>query len=165
MRPVTDTGDLAARVSELEARVGALESPARPEPPTGEAGSIGYQGSVGYQGTVAVGGGPIDWSIRYDAASTTQLPPDQLADVLGALGNPVRLTLVRTLLRGPASTKELEAAAELSSPGQLYHHLRALTGARIVEPHGRGTYRIAGQKVVPVLVLMLAAGDIAGELG
>lgn len=159
MRPVTDTGDLAARVSALEARVGALEGPPQPELPTGEAGVVGYQG------TVAVGGGPIDWSIRYDAASTTRLPPDQLADVLGALGNPVRLTLVRTLLRGPASTKELEAAAELSSPGQLYHHLRALTGARIVESHGRGTYRIVGPKVVPVLVLMLAAGDIAGELG
>ncbi|WP_235916403.1 ArsR/SmtB family transcription factor [Antrihabitans cavernicola] len=152
---------LDARVSELESRVAALEGDAPPAAADETAGA----GIVGYQGNVSVGGGPIDWAIRYDAAAALRIPSEQLAEVLAALGSPVRLALVRTLLRGPTSTKELEAAADLSSPGQLYHHLRALTGARVVEPHGRGTYRIAGPKVVPVLVLILAAADIAGELG
>ncbi len=46
-------------------------------------------------------------------------------------------------------------------PGQLYHHLRALGGgARIVEQESRNHYRIAAAKVVPLLVIILAAADV-----
>ena len=64
----------------------------------------------------------MSWTIAYDAAATLDLPAGPVAEVLAALGHPVRLALVRRLLTGPAGTNELVEAAELSSTGQLYHH-------------------------------------------
>jgi hypothetical protein len=50
------------------------------------------------------------------------------------------------------------------STGQLYHHLRSLTHCGIVEQDGRGSYRVAPRAVVPALVLLTAAADVAGQL-
>lgn len=73
------------------------------------------------------------------------------------------MALVRHLLAGPAGTNELVEAAELSSTGQLYHHLRTLTAARVVEQDG-WRYRVPTTGVVPVLVALLAAADLGGAL-
>ncbi|MEJ2866048.1 ArsR/SmtB family transcription factor [Actinomycetospora flava] len=152
-----------ARLDALEARVAALEEGAggtsAGDRPTGEAGEIGYHGNVRLQEDK----GPITWTIGYDAAATLGLAAGPVAEVLAALGHPVRLALVRRLLTGPAGTGELVDAAELSSSGQLYHHLRTLTAARVVEQDGR-TYRVPDTGVVPVLVALLAAADLAGTL-
>jgi len=86
------------------------------------------------------------------------------ATVLAALGHPVRIALVRRLLIGPVTAAALQETAELSSTGQLYHHLRSLTGARVVEQDGRGSYRVPPRAVVPALVLLLGAADVAGGL-
>jgi len=153
--------DPDARLAALEARVAALEG-GRVEDEveqTGESGQIGYHGSVRLQ----EGAGPITWTIGYDAAGTLDLPAGPTAEVLAALGHPVRLALVRRLLTGPAGTNELVEAAELSSTGQLYHHLRTLTSARVVEQEGR-RYRVPTTGVVPVLVALLAAADLGGTL-
>ena len=154
--------DPDARLEALEARVAALEGGRAPEGQaerTGEAGEIGYQGRVRLQ----EGAGPVSWTIAYDAAATLDLPAGPVAEVLAALGHPVRLALVRRLLTGPAGTNELVEAAELSSTGQLYHHLRTLTSARVVEQDGR-RYRVPTTGVVPVLVALLAAADLGGAL-
>ena len=154
--------DPDARLEALEARVAALEGGRPPEGQaerTGEAGEIGYQGSVRLQENA----GPVSWTIAYDAAATLDLPVGPVAEVLAALGHPVRLALVRRLLTGPAGTNELVEAAELSSTGQLYHHLRTLTSARVVEQDGR-RYRVPTTGVVPVLVALLAAADLGGAL-
>ncbi|MEJ2886446.1 ArsR/SmtB family transcription factor [Actinomycetospora aeridis] len=155
------TPDADARLDALEARVAALERDAAPEPaaPRGEAGEIGYHGTT----RLVPGSGPITWTIGYDAGAALDLPAGPVAEVLAALGHTVRLALVRRLLVGPAGTGELVEAAELSSTGQLYHHLRTLTAARIVEQDGR-TYRIPPTGVVPVLVAVVAAADLAGAL-
>lgn len=153
-----------ARLDALEARVTALEEqrsgdPSPDERRRGEAGEVGYQGSV----RLREDAGPVTWTIGYDAAATLDLPAGPVSEVLAALGHPVRLALVRRLLAGPAGTGELVDAAELSSTGQLYHHLRTLTAARVVEQDGR-TYRVPDTGVVPVLVALLAAADLAGTL-
>lgn len=154
------TPDTAARLEALEARVAALEGAPRSTPTTdGRAGEIGYHGSVRRH----EGAGPVTWTIGYDAAATLELPAGPVTEVLAALGHPVRLELVRRLLAGPASTSDLVEAADLSSSGQLYHHLRTLTAARVVEQDGR-TYRVPDSGVVPVLVALLAAADLAGAL-
>jgi DNA-binding transcriptional ArsR family regulator len=146
------------RLAALEARVAALEgAPAVPEPAGAEPGE---SGEVSYQGRVDLAG-EVSWSIRYDAAATLELADGAVADVLAALGHPVRLAIVRRLLTNAASTSELTDAAELSSTGQLYHHLRTLTAARVVEQEGR-TYRVPATGVVPVLVAILAAADLRG---
>jgi DNA-binding transcriptional ArsR family regulator len=155
--------EVGARLDALEAHLAALEEGAGDPAPAGErageAGEIGYHGNV----RLADGAGPVTWTIASDPAAALDLPAGPVTDVLAALGHPVRLALVRRLLRGPAGTHELVDAAALSSTGQLYHHLRTLTAARVVEQDGR-RYRVPTTGVVPVLVALLAAADLAGTL-
>lgn len=163
MRDVNDsrgTNDYAERLAALEARVSRLErsgAPSAPPDPGVGAGTIGYGGAVELDGT-------IRWKIDYSAESALALDTGSISDVLAALGNPTRIEIVRTLLRGPATATELQEATALSSTGRLYHHLRTLSAARIVEQESRNRYRVAAPKVVPLLVAMVAAGDLAEQL-
>ncbi|GGL16393.1 winged helix-turn-helix domain-containing protein [Nocardia jinanensis] len=148
--------DVAAKLAELEARIEALEGRPRPGD-TAAHGSIEYRGHVDFAGEV-------NWTIRYSAAAVLQLSATARGEVLAALGHPVRLALVQLLLDGPCTGTEMAEAVGLTSTGQLYHHVRALSSAGIIEQHSRATYQIPPPKVVPVLVLMTAAADIAGLL-
>ncbi|WP_459547441.1 ArsR/SmtB family transcription factor [Nocardia sp. X0981] len=147
--------DVETKLAELEARIEALEGHHRADDPT--RGFVEYHGRVDFAGEV-------DWTIRYSAASVLRLPANDRVEVLAALGHPIRLALAQLLLDGPRTGTELAEAVGLTSTGQLYHHIRALSSAGIVEQHSRGAYRIPAPKVVPVLVLMTAAADIAGLL-
>lgn len=151
--------DLAARVAELEQRVAALEgTPAAPTVRGTDAGTVRYSGEVRLHGEVT-------WTIALDARSALGLADDPRVSVLAALGHPARAGVVRALLdAGPSGTAALQEAAGLASTGQLYHHLRALTHAGIVEQDGRGSYRVPARVVVPALVLLTAAADVAGQL-
>lgn len=147
------------RLADLERRVAALEgAPAQAVPgPTG-AGSVRYGGDVHLHGDVT-------WEIGYDAGAALALDDAPRLAVLAALGHPARAGIVRALLAsGPSTTADVQAAAGLASTGQLYHHLRALTHCGLVEQDGRGSYRVAPRTVVPVLVLLTAAADVAGQL-
>jgi DNA-binding transcriptional ArsR family regulator len=147
------------RLAALEARDAALEG--RGAPPSTLA-EVDASGTVGYEGDVRLHG-QVTWTIRYSPAAVLDLSTSPTAEVLAALGHPVRLALVRRLLAGPASAADLQDAAGLSSTGQVYHHLRALAAARVVEQDGR-TFRVPTTGVVPVLTMMLAASDVAGLL-
>ena len=146
------------RLAALEARVAALEAGVAPSAPA----PIDRSGSLGYEGAVRLYG-EVSWRIDYSPAATLDLAPAPVAEVLAALGHPVRLALVRRLLSGPGTAAELQEAAGLSSTGQVYHHLKALTAARVVEQDGR-SFRVPTPGVVPVLTMLLAAGDVAGLL-
>nr|WP_241385566.1 metalloregulator ArsR/SmtB family transcription factor [Rhodococcus sp. CH91] len=148
-----------ARLADLERRVRILEGDA----PRPAAAVPGGNGSVTYGGAVSLHG-TVRWNIEYDAEASLALDPATVAGVLDALGNPTRLEIVRTLLRGPATATELQDAAGLSSSGRLYHHLRALSAARVVEQESRNHYRIPPEKVVPLLVLTVAAADVGEHL-
>lgn len=154
-----------ARIADLERRVRDLENPAGLDTATASTApdATGAAGRVGYRGTVSLNG-HVQWNIEYDAAATLALDPVAVAAVLDALGNPARLAIVRTLLHGPATAAELQDATGLSSAGRLYHHLRALSAARVVEQESRSRYRVAPEKVVPLLVLTVAAADVAERL-
>ncbi|WP_330288935.1 ArsR/SmtB family transcription factor [Streptomyces sp. NBC_00576] len=73
-----------------------------------------------------------------------------------ALGHPVRLTLLRAVLRGTRSAAELQETAGLNTTGQLYHHLKQLTAAGWLRAEGRGHYQVPAGRVVPLLVLLSA---------
>ncbi|RRQ28293.1 ArsR family transcriptional regulator [Rhodococcus sp. Eu-32] len=149
--------DVEARLDRLEARVAELEGRGKPPHAAPSGGSVTYQGDVHLHGDV-------EWSIGYSPDAILELSVARTAEVLAALGHPVRLQIVRTLLRGPANASNLQEAVELGSTGQAYHHLKALGSAGVVEQHARGEFRISARKVVPLLVSMLAAADISGEV-
>ncbi|MFJ1808207.1 MULTISPECIES: ArsR/SmtB family transcription factor [unclassified Streptomyces] len=73
-----------------------------------------------------------------------------------ALGHPVRLTLLRAVLRGTRSAAGLQESAALNTTGQLYHHLKQLTAAGWLQTVGRGHYEVPAGRVVPLLVLLSA---------
>lgn len=155
------SAEFESRLAELEARVAELErrdAPQRLDATPSTGGMIAYQGDVHLHGTV-------HWDISYSPDAIVELPISSMSEVLAALGHPVRLQIVRTLLRGPANAADLHAAVGVGSSGQIYHHLKTLSSTNIVEQHGRGDYRIASKRVVPLLVSMLSAADIAGDLG
>ncbi|MFR9729146.1 ArsR/SmtB family transcription factor [Saccharopolyspora sp. MS10] len=149
--------DVHARLEELERRVAALEGrPTADREPSG--------GVVEYAGTLNE---PVqlEWNIRADPAQVLDLPDTPRTEVLAALGHPLRAAVVRRLAEvGRASAAELQEAAEIGSTGQLYHHLKSLTGCGLVEQDKRGSYRLRPAATVPALVLLTAASDIAGQL-
>ena len=154
---MTTVSDYDDRIADLERRVAALEGKAAtPEPLA--AGIIGYQGEVEF-------GAPLSWQIRVGAGGTLQLPDGPRVDVLAALGHPVRAAIVRHLIaNGAQAAPALSEAAGLRSTGQLYHHLKSLVAARVVEQDSRGSYRVPSTAVIPLLVMLTAASDVAGQL-
>lgn len=152
--------DLVQRLAELEQRVAALEGDEREALP-----SAGDGGAFGYGGQVAVGDGRVSWRIDVTTERALSLPDRPRIEVLSALAHPVRVEIVRTLLaRGGQPATALQEAARLGSTGQLYHHLKALTASGVVEQDKRGSYRLRPAATVPVLVLLTAASDVAGQL-
>jgi hypothetical protein len=80
-----------------------------------------------------------------------------LAPALAALAHSVRLRLVRRVLEGARTTAELADDETLGTTGQLYHHLRQLTAAGWLRSTGRGRYAVPGERVVPLLTMLVAA--------
>jgi DNA-binding transcriptional ArsR family regulator len=182
MEAVRDGGDLAARVSELERRVALLEGgrtahqPQRPivdaerywalarlaERTGPEFEKDGVAGSLLYAGRATTpGGGDLIWQAEHPLPGVLTEGWENAAGLLAALGNPVRLEIVRRLLLGGETAQELQEIPELGTSGQLYHHLRDLQSAGLVIQRRRGHYGVAADKVVPALIIIAAAASMA----
>ena len=121
----------------------------------------GLVGACTYAGSLRVDGAPLVWQRNLSVPDVLAGPLDGHADVLSALGHPVRLVVLRTLCGGPTSAAALAEAVGASSPGMLYHHLDILQGAGLIRQVERGTWEVPPARVVPLVVLF----GIAEELG
>jgi len=95
-----------------------------------------------------------------EASDTGALLDDdwaEAADVLAALGNPVRLHLLRRVLDGACTVTELTEVDGVGTSGQVYHHLRQLTAAGWLRGVGGGRHEVPVARVIPLLTLMLGA--------
>ncbi|MFF4318674.1 ArsR/SmtB family transcription factor [Streptomyces sp. NPDC001568] len=173
--------ELEDRVAELERRLAALEAGERAEraaPPEpgraegdfwalegwkarlAEAGPAAEAGGVLFTGAVTL---PAGERYEWQQAAVTEdvLDPGadagRTADSLAALGNPVRLRLLREILGGRRTAAELTALDGVGTSGQVYHHLRQLTAAGWLHTTGRGRHEVPVSRVVPLLVLLSAA--------
>ncbi|HLU63157.1 MAG TPA: winged helix-turn-helix domain-containing protein [Protaetiibacter sp.] len=99
-------------------------------------------------------GEPVSWQQGADAGALLQVDWEDRAAAFAALGHPVRLELLRHILRGTRSTAELSAIDSLGTTGQLHHHLRQLLAAGWLRQAGRGSYEVPAQRVVPLLVCL-----------
>lgn len=177
-----DRGDLEARVSELERLVALMwEGHSERQPPrsildsdrywalarlaerTGpEFEKEGVAGSLLYAGRATTpGGGDLIWQAEHPLPGVLEETWENAAGVLAALGNPVRLEIVRRLLLGGVTVQQLQEMPELGTSGQLYHHLRELQAAGLVTQRRRGHYGVAPDKVVPSLIIIAAAASMA----
>lgn len=176
-----DTDRLTRRVADLERRVAELEG-ARSAPEESESVApeaamagvldserfwalIGLQERIGagsavlFAGSVRLPGEKSNvWQQGADAAELLHAEWDQAAAALGALGHPIRLRLIQTVLNGATTTAEIGATEGFGTTGQLYHHIRQLVAAGWLAPTGRGRYEVPAGRVVPLLVAIAAAG-------
>lgn len=175
---------LEARVAALTLRVEELEREGRRRPERGAripAAALGsdlalleqlrqrqgsryrtkqMRGAIAYGGAVVFGEREYLWIREHPLPEITKLEPDRLAQALATLGHPSRLVLLRALLQRACTSQELQAVLGVSSPGQLYHHLKELLATGIVTQTRRSHYEIAARQVVPILVVLAAAADL-----
>lgn len=115
-------------------------------------------GQVLMVGTVTLPTGvPYEWQLGAEVGDLLDTPWDELAPAVDALAHPVRLRLVREVVHGRRTTAELAALEGLGTSGQLHHHLRQLVAAGWLRSAERGSYEVPAARVVPLLVLLLAA--------
>ncbi|MCQ6561966.1 ATP-binding protein [Paenibacillus mendelii] len=86
---------------------------------------------------------------------------DKAAKVIGALGHKQRLDIIRTVLYQPMNGAELVERLNMGTTGQLYHHLKALLGADLLQQDDRGgRYSIPRHRTLPLLLLLAATSDL-----
>ncbi|MGW2059049.1 ArsR/SmtB family transcription factor [Streptomyces sp. NPDC001840] len=163
--------ELEERVAALERRLAALEGADGGTRPVGggelwalqrlkeELAEAGYpNGGVLYTGSVRL---PTEerYEWQYGTFTDQLLDADwsQTAESFAALGHGVRLRLLREILGGRRTAAELAELDDIGTTGQIYHHLRQLTGAGWLHTTGRGRYEVPGARVVPLLVMLSAA--------
>lgn len=178
---MSDRADLEARLAELERRVSALEGE-RPAPVTAPAPApvtanlpdafwaltrlqADYpQGALLFAGHVHLPTGE-HWRWKELAQTPDLLAADWegAAPMLAALGHPLRLAILRAVVHGQRTTAELQADPNLAAGGKLYHHLRDLQAGGWLLLRGRGQYSVPAERVLPLLVILQAAGVGEGE--
>ncbi|MFD7923316.1 ArsR/SmtB family transcription factor [Streptomyces sp. NPDC059740] len=173
--------DLEARVADLERRLAALER-SGDRPAAGGAGATApvtagddtywalntwrerladleaEAGGVLYTGAVRTPAGKrYEW--QYGRLTDDVLAGDwsDAAESFAALGQPVRLRLMREILAGRCTAAELTELDGVGTSGQIYHHLRQLTGTGWLRSSARGRYEVPAERVVPLLVMVTAA--------
>lgn len=159
--------DVSERLAALERRLDALEHPSPPPVEEGDAlwaisalAAEGEEpGTVLLAGTVTLPGGrPVRWQEARELTGLLDVDVAQAADILGALGNPVRLRILLRLLDAPQTVQELTSIEGIGTTGQVYHHLRQLTATGWARTQGGGRYEVPVARVVPLLGALLSAG-------
>lgn len=150
---------IEARLSDLEARVAALEHASPPES-TSRPGSSKdtEQGTVSFAGDVTLPTGNYSYSWRRPTAWITDHPWDDAMDRIAALAHPVRGAILLHLLAAPASVTELVESELVSSTGTAYHHLKELQAAGWVRKQG-GVFEIPPARVIPLMAIVIAGEE------
>lgn len=120
---------------------------------------LGRPGGVLFTGSVSLSGNRnYEWQQGFGLDAVLDADWSEVSDALAALAHPVRLALLRAVLQGVGTAADLAEVEGLGTTGQLYHHLRQLVAAGWLRSPGRGRYEVPAGRVVPLLVLVAAAG-------
>lgn len=150
---------IEARLSDLEARVAALEHASPPEPtPLPGSSNDADQGTVTFAGDVVLPAGTYSYEWIRPAAWITDQSWDDAMGRIAALAHPVRGAILRHLLATPASVTELVESELVSSTGTAYHHLKELQAAGWVRKQG-GMFEIPPARVIPLMAIVIAGED------
>lgn len=127
-------------------------------------GGDNLTGCVTYLGVFASGGNQSSWIQK-------AIPTDALLDlglsgsaekVLASIGSQERLNILITLLRQPMSAAGLMETLEFTSPGRVYHHLKPLIAADLVQEDARvkGRYEIVPHRVQGLIMILAGISDL-----
>ncbi|CAL9568422.1 hypothetical protein SUDANB121_04809 [Nocardiopsis dassonvillei] len=159
------------RLAELEARVDALEDrgPAGSAPDTASAGDpffalnalkghVDGNGGVVFAGVVGSGEGAVEWQQGLPSERLAAEDWSRRAAALDALGHPVRLQLLQAVWQGTDTVAALAERSDFGTTGQIYHHVNLLAAAGWLTTVRRGRYAVPPERLVPLLVILTAAG-------
>jgi DNA gyrase subunit B len=119
-------------------------------------------GSVYYSGQYLGENSRYKWEPQ-ERQVTQLLDPDgdKAAKVLAALGHQQRLDILRMVLKQPLTGAELVEHLNMGTTGQLYHHIKALSGADLLVQEERGgKYSLPAHRTLPLLLLLAATSDL-----
>lgn len=89
-----------------------------------------------------------------DLPALTQTDIFEAANILAAVGNPLRLHMIILLAQNPVSASELVQRLELETTGAAYHHLKVLMNEGLVEQPRRGTFQLTRESTQRVHQLL-----------
>ena len=148
---------IEARLSDLEARVAALEQASLPQSPEFPAGS-NHDGTVSFAGDITLPTGTYTYTWARPTAWITDQSWDAAIARIAALAHPVRGAILRHLLAAPATVTELVESDLVSSTGTAYHHLKELQAAGWVHKQD-GVFKIPPARIVPLMTMVIAGED------
>ena len=166
--------DLERRVAQLEATVVQLTSTARTEAdptstsrPGADSGDDPFWALHGLEarvpdavvmaGSLNPDEGPVQWQVTLPRPTLMEFDWTDLAATMDALAHPARLTILQLVMSGIRTTGSLLEQESLGTTGQLHHHLRQLVAAGWLVSGQRGRYDVPPERVVPLLVMIMAA--------
>ncbi len=122
----------------------------------------GYEGSVYYSGLLQNDHSQSRWEPQERSLELLlSLSSEKSAKILAALGHKQRLDILKEVLSTPLTGLELVERLNMGTTGQLYHHLKALTGADLLSQEERGgRYVIPSNRVLPLMLLLAAVSDV-----
>jgi len=123
-------------------------------------------GAISYVGVFASGNRQSTW-IRHlvNTDDLLKLIEDNTAQkLLACIGNNDRLKILLAILRKPMTVAQLVSECGYNSTGQVYHHLKPLIAADIVEEGanelGKGHYVVKPHRVQGIIMLLAGISDI-----
>lgn len=100
-------------------------------------------------------------SKEHSISSMIQSSSEDSAKILAALGHKQRLDILKCLLIQPCTGNDLLETLGMSTTGQLYHHLKALIGANLVEQKERGGfYNIPSKRAIPLMMILTGTNGL-----
>lgn len=155
---------LEERVAALEERLTAAAPPESPAPDdvfwvlNGIRNRYPDPGAVLFAGTASTGAGER-YEYQYGLETEHLLDVDwaPFAESLAALGNPVRLSILRAVLGGTETVAALAEELGAGTAGQVYHHVNQLLAQGWLAAHARSRYRVPAARVIPLLAILTAA--------
>ncbi|MER2136512.1 MAG: winged helix-turn-helix domain-containing protein [Arthrobacter sp.] len=155
---------LEQRVSALEEQLSAEPAESRPEPAdifwalNGIRDRYPDPGAVLFAGTASTPAGErYEYQYGLETAHLLDVDWAPFAESLAALGNPVRLAILRAVLGGTETVAGLAEELGAGTAGQIYHHVNQLSAQGWLAAHARSRYRVPAPRVIPLLAILTAA--------
>ncbi|MEH0109688.1 helix-turn-helix transcriptional regulator [Tersicoccus sp. MR15.9] len=117
-------------------------------------------GAILYLGSVQTPTGDVvRWQYGRPAAEMFGEDWGDRARVMAALAHSMRLRIMHAVLHGVNTAAGLIDELDAGTSGQVYHHLKELTMTGWLSTPRRGVFEVPASRVVPLLVILLAAGS------
>ncbi|AIQ39418.1 ATP-binding protein [Paenibacillus sp. FSL R7-0297] len=118
-------------------------------------------GSVFYSGHARLNGQSYRWEPQErPMEQLLEVNNEKSAKVLAALSNRQRLDILKSVIQEPLTGIELVERLGMGTTGQLYHHLKALTGADLLVQESGGRYAFPSHRLLPFLLLLASVSTL-----